>query len=130
MDADDMNKYQEKVGILFFDFCAEFYKQIGNKITFIQAYKGLNIASQPAFETFLKHLATFLSGYLKNYANLINTAASNNADFTRYLECALLWLIFLTEFPEQEIFKISIEWWDFSSNMVDENIYMPFIQQQ
>lgn len=62
--------------------------------------------------------------------NLINTAANNNTDFTKYLEYALLWVIYLTEFPEQEIFKISIEWWDFTTNLVDENIFTPFLTQQ
>lgn len=37
MDNEDMTKYQDKVGLLFFDFCAEFYKQIGCNLTFVQA---------------------------------------------------------------------------------------------
>lgn len=58
MNAEERDKYKDKVVNNFFLFCEMFKQMVGDQMTFKQAYSNLSLQQRSSFEIFLKHLAT------------------------------------------------------------------------
>ena len=109
------NEYMEKQYILFISF-------IDNAVTVTMGkdlsneHKLVTETQKPHFEIFCLQVGMLISEFLKNQISKIENLIVNNPnDFTRTLQAALEksleFLIQLSNIPEGEVFKITMDFW-------------------
>ena len=109
------NEYTEKQYILFCTF-VEKTIQVTKGKNLIEEHSLVNESQKPHFEVFCLQLAMLLTEFLRNQIEKVETIISNHGnEYASVLEGTLIksleYLIQLTNIPNDELFKVMIEFW-------------------
>ena len=109
------NEYTEKQYLLFCTF-VEKTIQVTKGKNLIEEHSVINEMQKPYFEVFCLQLGMLLTEFLRNQMKKIETIIANHAnEYSSVLEGTLIkaleYLVQLTRIPNDELFKVMIEFW-------------------
>ncbi|CAF0774350.1 unnamed protein product, partial [Brachionus calyciflorus] len=119
----NVGTYQEKF-ILLFNMTIENLRQmVPLSINLRDAYQQGSLDEQ----NFIQNLSLFLTSFLREHGTLIE----KNPQQKQLLECALEYLVLISEVDDDEIFKICLEYWNsLSAELYREVPFSNFFVQQ
>ena len=112
------SKYEDVLLMIFIKFIDQTNTIIGNS-NLVQEYGILTDKQIPLYENFCIQLGMFLTNYLTNHLDLIEKTFNNfnvNEELKTTLQgttkMALGYLLQLSQIPNDEVFKICVEYWN------------------
>eukprot|EP00357_Protocruzia_adherens_P031388 CAMPEP_0115046264 /NCGR_PEP_ID=MMETSP0216-20121206/48648_1 /TAXON_ID=223996 /ORGANISM="Protocruzia adherens, Strain Boccale" /LENGTH=1097 /DNA_ID=CAMNT_0002429317 /DNA_START=4965 /DNA_END=8258 /DNA_ORIENTATION=- len=132
----DTQKYNQLLVVMFSQFMRRMSGIIPDNVNLANEYHGMTSNVRTMFEGFCQHMSLFLSNFFQNNLELVETTIpklENNEDRTTLeaqVKKALIYLVQLTDIPEDEIFKINVEYWNWFAQrlynkMQQKNAYQP-----
>ena len=88
-----------------------------NRVNFVEIHNASDSNSQLILKEFCQHLALFLLSYIQNHLPLLEKAIQNNKGneteqvLINAFSGLVSYIISLTSYPEEEIFKICCDFW-------------------
>lgn len=113
----------DQVGLEMFVRGIEKMEQIIQGVNLVEEYYRVSAKNQSGYESFCQQFAILLSTFLQNDLEVVDTTLANPAvspeaitQLVAKTQQAFMFLIQLSNIPNDEVFKICVEFWNFLAN--------------